>query len=118
LDAVRSPRPPTALSYTRAGALQILLAFPTRRSSDLGPVSCNQFFLTGTVGNHKAGVELIACPLGLVCNPVNVAQNQGAYSVSGRDRKSTRLNSSHVKISYAVVCLKKQQNSHTLRSAH
>src|SRR5690606_41096778 len=30
-----------------------------------------------------------------------------------RDRKSTRLNSSHVKISYAVFCLKKK-NKHTL----
>src|SRR5690606_17690988 len=28
------------------------------------------------------------------------------------DRKSTRLNSSHVKISYAVFCLKKKKNSH------
>src|SRR5690606_41243474 len=27
---------------------------------------------------------------------------------AGRDRKSTRLNSSHVKISYAVFCLKKK----------
>src|SRR5690606_41715371 len=27
----------------------------------------------------------------------------------GSDRKSTRLNSSHVKISYAVVCLKKKK---------
>src|SRR5690606_40065686 len=27
-----------------------------------------------------------------------------------RDRKSTRLNSSHVKISYAVFCLKKKKN--------
>src|SRR6266513_681490 len=27
-----------------------------------------------------------------------------------RDRKSTRLNSSHVSISYAVFCLKKQKN--------
>src|SRR5690606_19245590 len=26
------------------------------------------------------------------------------------DRKSTRLNSSHVKISYAVICLKKKKN--------
>src|SRR5215475_15530171 len=26
-----------------------------------------------------------------------------------RDRKSTRLNSSHVKISYAVICLKKKK---------
>src|SRR5690606_41445472 len=29
-----------------------------------------------------------------------------AGAVLGRDRKSTRLNSSHVKISYAVFCLK------------
>src|SRR3984957_20792392 len=28
-----------------------------------------------------------------------------------RDRKSTRLNSSHVKISYAVFCLKKKQKT-------
>src|SRR5256885_12487258 len=29
----------------------------------------------------------------------------------GADRKSTRLNSSHLVISYAVFCLKKKQNS-------
>src|SRR5690606_41591240 len=29
------------------------------------------------------------------------------------DRKSTRLNSSHVKISYAVFCLKKKINTYT-----
>src|SRR5690554_7545060 len=28
-----------------------------------------------------------------------------------RDRKSTRLNSSHVRISYAVSCLKKKKNT-------
>src|SRR5699024_11858927 len=32
----------------------------------------------------------------------------GASDVLGRDRKSTRLNSSHVSISYAVFCLKKK----------
>src|SRR5438445_1932538 len=30
------------------------------------------------------------------------------YAVSGLDRKSTRLNSSHANISYAVFCLKKK----------
>src|SRR5699024_11847371 len=30
-----------------------------------------------------------------------------------RDRKSTRLNSSHVSISYAVFCLKKKNKRHT-----
>src|SRR3712207_8936189 len=29
-----------------------------------------------------------------------------------RDRKSTRLNSSHANISYAVFCLKKKQNTY------
>src|SRR3712207_8727355 len=31
-----------------------------------------------------------------------------------RDRKSTRLNSSHANISYAVFCLKKKTPQHTL----
>src|SRR5437899_6457191 len=32
-----------------------------------------------------------------------------------RDRKSTRLNSSHLGISYAVFCLKKKTDSHAAR---
>src|SRR5256885_5622100 len=38
---------------------------------------------------------------GHVCNPKRMAE----------DRKSTRLNSSHLVISYAVFCLKKKTNS-------
>src|SRR2546430_6379308 len=34
-------------------------------------------------------------------------------TVAKRDRKSTRLNSSHSQISYAVFCLKKKKNSFT-----
>src|SRR5256884_1840096 len=34
------------------------------------------------------------------------------FAESLRDRKSTRLNSSHGYISYAVFCLKKKKNSH------
>src|SRR5256885_13182592 len=33
---------------------------------------------------------------------------------SGRDRKSTRLNSSHLVISHAVFCLKKKNHTSTL----
>src|SRR3712207_8262092 len=32
---------------------------------------------------------------------------------AAEDRKSTRLNSSHANISYAVFCLKKKKNNHT-----
>src|SRR5690554_7583490 len=38
---------------------------------------------------------------------VNVSQD-------GEDRKSTRLNSSHVRISYAVFCLKKKKKKNTV----
>src|SRR5690242_21004484 len=34
----------------------------------------------------------------------------------GSDRKSTRLNSSHMSISYAVFCLKKKKKTHQIHS--
>src|SRR3712207_6932540 len=37
-----------------------------------------------------------------------VVAAKGQISQSARDRKSTRLNSSHANISYAVYCLKKR----------
>src|SRR5690606_40011115 len=44
-------------------------------------------------------------------NPPIVANN-AALEVVFLDRKSTRLNSSHVKISYAVFCLKKKKKKY------
>src|SRR5215813_14865128 len=35
-----------------------------------------------------------------------------------QDRKSTRLNSSHVRISYAVFCLKKKKNDKAVNLIH
>src|SRR5690348_17442501 len=36
----------------------------------------------------------------------------GGHYQGGQDRKSTRLNSSHPSISYAVFCLKKKKKNH------
>src|SRR5215467_14803938 len=44
------------------------------------------------------------------------ARNAGAPAPGDRDRKSTRLNSSHLVISYAVFCLKKKKKNSTLFS--
>src|SRR2546429_6674203 len=38
----------------------------------------------------------------------------GGRAPRGEDRKSTRLNSSHGYISYAVFCLKKKKNKQTI----
>src|SRR5688572_32292865 len=46
---------------------------------------------------------------GLAARPLNASQPQVALT-RGQDRKSTRLNSSHSQISYAVFCLKKKKN--------
>src|SRR5215471_20947796 len=42
------------------------------------------------------------------------SQVSAATRHAGRDRKSTRLNSSHVEISYAVFCLKKKKKKATI----
>src|SRR5260221_13528042 len=50
------------------------------------------------------------------CTPVQVAQMEQAMDEiyrTHRDRKSTRLNSSHTVISYAVFCLKKKKKDVT-----
>src|SRR5256885_3601210 len=45
-----------------------------------------------------------------IFNPLSTHPSTGA--ARARDRKSTRLNSSHLVISYAVFCLKKKKNKH------
>src|SRR5690606_41659701 len=49
--------------------------------------------------------RLVLCRLD---EPLTEALGLATLAVTGADRKSTRLNSSHAKISYAVFCLKKQ----------
>src|SRR5207248_9808668 len=73
-----------------------LHSFPTRRSSDL-------------VEHDRAVFHSAADRPNLVHGP---AQSHRAIPADApvRDRKSTRLNSSHRTISYAVFCLKKKKN--------
>src|SRR5690606_26689103 len=61
---------------------------------------------------EQAGNKFFRLTLG------NEVRLKNAYIIKGEsvvkdatDRKSTRLNSSHVKISYAVFCLKKKNNN-------
>src|SRR5207302_6000226 len=52
----------------------------------------------------------IKCLLGVGSH--RLREHAPTRSNLGQDRKSTRLNSSHVKISYAVFCLKKKKKHH------
>src|SRR5207249_11286018 len=95
-----------------------LHSFPTRRSSDLlaealarpGPD-------VATVTRHRV-TETDAGGRPVLQRRGGLAPSGHAFPPSsetprpeGPDRKSTRLNSSHVSISYAVFCLKKKKKT-------
>src|SRR5256885_12094852 len=48
------------------------------------------------------------------CRCRETSPRSGSPGCRSRDRKSTRLNSSHLVISYAVFCLKKKNKVHSL----
>src|SRR5690606_41286067 len=94
-----------------------LPSFPTRRSSDLGKWEVDELristhmlllILTSTLilsSCNLNGIDPITIDRTVNNTPVN-QREESASRTSPEDRKSTRLNSSHVKISYAVFCLK------------
>src|SRR5206468_12823031 len=49
----------------------------------------------------------------VAADAAGVAWGRGQAGIAGEDRKSTRLNSSHDQISYAVFCLKKKNAERT-----
>src|SRR2546427_1805243 len=63
-------------------------------------------------------VELFACRPGRTLRQSDVRQGIRILEARGRDRKSTRLNSSHSQISYAVFCLKKKKKNDRPAHAH
>src|SRR5690606_41671692 len=91
-----------------------LPSFPTRRSSDL-VISLRQpnqfrlfnlFLLPKEVVGHLPFFQASI-------DPGAGGDRRPPLGEGTKDRKSTRLNSSHVKISYAVFCLKKKKKQET-----
>src|SRR5699024_12244597 len=108
------------LSYplTCSIAFPFLHSFPTRRSSDLID-ELSAFTATPGKGvtrltysqEDKQAREYIKAKIsdyGLQVSEDGIGNIFGKLQAENKDRKSTRLNSSHVSISYAVFCLKKK----------
>src|SRR5205814_7660377 len=96
--------------YDEASPLPALDSFPTRRSSDLALRDRARQF-SGRVEHGHCERYLHEC-----IGRQGAGHRHGRYIREGivrnvrvRDRKSTRLNSSHLGISYAVFCLKKKR---------
>src|SRR5699024_11802098 len=106
----RSPprRPASAIPASslvllpRSVARRDLPSFPTRRSSDLGAAA-------GAGGGGGGGPQAENAPLTTESRMrLGIWREDKEKGRGIQDRKSTRLNSSHVSTSYAVFCLKKK----------
>src|SRR5438552_13733833 len=87
-----------------------LHSFPTRRSSDLIAPGSATITATSEGQSGTAAITVTNVPV------VSVTVTPASASIQqGQDRKSTRLNSSHQIISYAVFCLKKKTDTSTNR---
>src|SRR5688572_31880386 len=91
--------------------------FPTRRSSDLG-LSALVGGGISAIASAALAVIGFAAPAGAPAERVARAFYVGeatklaiTVALFVLDRKSTRLNSSHSQISYAVFCLKKKKRT-------
>src|SRR5699024_12567658 len=94
----------TILSFSSSLALFYLLSFPTRRSSDLQPPAHRHR------GDRLRHLRLPGRGSRNRCHAGSLGRSAaGGPGLGPRDRKSTRLNSSHVAISYADFCLKKKK---------
>src|SRR5205085_3380860 len=95
-----------------------LHSFPTRRSSDLErkQVGCDELLITPDKKTVGWSVYVENCCTSYPIPVAVVLYKNGNKTVIStpqtiwKDRKSTRLNSSHSQISYAVFCLKKKTN--------
>src|SRR5690606_40239697 len=95
-----------------------LHSFPTRRSSDLDvllravtkPILIAPHVVVFVNNRCRRGWQLHAACHGICLYAQITGLRLDFIFIQGpfADRKSTRLNSSHVKISYAVFCLKKK----------
>src|SRR5690554_7763600 len=81
----------------------IVAPVSSRRWIRFGP---GQYSLISQAWRRQGPIRrsIIASGLG-----VAIPRNSSLQAANQEDRKSTRLNSSHVRISYAVFCLKKKK---------
>src|SRR5690606_39987992 len=91
-----------------------LRSFPTRRSSDL---EVEALYCAGPAGGAGLRRHITPRLLSASCLIERDLVTPAVSLLRSTDRKSTRLNSSHVKISYAVFCLKKKRSeSHVVHA--
>src|SRR5436190_13529641 len=100
-------------SLSCTGDLRELHSFPTRRSSDLGYSGQDLTELEAPSPSSSPGGGGRGDGRGRGGGPGGRGGGPGGRG-GGPDRRSTRLNSSHTVISYAVFCLKKKNKDQRL----
>src|SRR5205807_3574668 len=93
--------------WSQTCALPIFRRLPFGTDERSRSVRCaNRAFSTCSVPCATSAAHILKCALGGM-RPLGACACTATYRRQRIDRKSTRLNSSHLVISYAVFCLKK-----------
>src|SRR5207249_12067227 len=106
LTSLRALRRLSTLFFYSYADHRDLHSFPTRRSSDLPDIGLFEVNEAAEVVTSAADVNANVI-FGAVIDEA-MGEDVRVTVIATGDRKSTRLNSSHVSISYAVFCLKKK----------
>src|SRR5207249_8568546 len=98
---LRLPRPPRSTLFPYTTLFRSVESFQTGRPLVLASrkIINPHRLITGGMPPYRETQQYVKSAIVLLMN--------------GPDRKSTRLNSSHVSISYAVFCLKKKKKKNT-----
>src|SRR3712207_7212575 len=104
MSVTADPRPEVTEQRPAGSALEVLLvATRLGLTSFGGPVAHLGYFRDEYVGRRKWLDEATYADLVALCQTLpGPASSQVGFAIG--DRKSTRLNSSHANISYAVFC--------------
>src|SRR5437762_7559366 len=90
--------------------------FPTRRSSDLLHAHFGVAHRRGSIAVDRTKISLTVDEQVAKAPGLGHAHDGVVDGLISVDRKSTRLNSSHRCISYAVFCLKKKTSTRYMKS--
>src|SRR5436309_12427645 len=99
------------LVFLNAPATTAIYTLSLHDALPISTIHVGDLYYVDVMGARNAGLRGVLLDEGALRPDADCPRIRTLDDLVAQDRKSTRLNSSHVKISYAVFCLKKKRNT-------